>query len=376
MSALTLLDVRRRRSSGRASFWIVLLLVIAVVNGVFAALYFKRVRQPAEEYQSVARQAILNITHLNQPVTNVLDKSRYKDEDNDYIADPPKDPGKLIDPPTLYFSYIPEGRGDEEAKAWKPLVEHLAKATGRKVEYLALDSVDDELLALHDGKLHVAGLNTGGVAVAVNLCGFVPVAKIPGASGTGSHQLEILVPSSSSITRVEDLAGHELAMTSTDSSSGYRAPLVLLKEKGLIAGEHYSWRYSGGHDASIGGIAAGKFEAAAIANDMLARALAAGTIQPAKFRSIYKSESFPNAGLGYVYNLAPTLAAKVKAALLDFDAKGTALEAYGYFPSGAAKMNFLPVNYKEDWALVRSTDNGIGYQYKLRQPTTAPTTAP
>jgi phosphonate transport system substrate-binding protein len=367
----------RAARRGGASSLIMLLLVIAVVTAViFGVLYFKTIHQPSQEYQRTARESSLKITHLNQPVVNALDKMRFRDEDNDEVADPPADASKLIDPPTLTFSYIPDGKPEEEAKLWRPLVDHLAKATGKKVEYLPLMSVEEELLALGDGRLHVAGLNTGGVAIAVNLCGFVPVVKIPGASGTGAHQMEVIVPADSAIQRVEDLAGHELTLTSADSSSGYRAPLVLLKERGLIAGTDYTMRFSGSHDASIAGIAAKRFEAAAVASDMLARAIAAGAVKPAQYRSVYKSASFPNAGIGYVYNLAPALAAKVRQALLTFDAKGTDLAA-SYFPSaggGAAdKLGFLPVNYKEDWALLRSTDNGIGYKYTLGQQ--APATA-
>ena len=50
---------------------------------------------------------------------------------------------------------------------------------------------------------------------------------------------------------------------------------------------------------TIEGIAKGDYQAAAVAADMLERAEAAGVITKDKYRSIYKSESFPSACVMY-----------------------------------------------------------------------------
>ncbi len=101
----------------------------------------------------------------------------------------------------------------------------------------------------------------------------------------------------------------------------------------------------------------------AVANDVLKREVAAGTIKPAQFRSIYKSENFPTAAIGYAYNLKPELAAKIRAAILDFDWKGTGLEK----EFGASNQTrFVPVDYKNDWALVRRVDDSIGFPYQIK----------
>ncbi len=89
-------------------------------------------------------------------------------------------------------------------------------------------------------------------------------------------------------------------------------------------------------------------EAAAVAADMLSRIpVASGAIKPDQYRTIFISESFPTAGLGYVYNLKPELAQKIRDALLSFDFKGTSLEEEF---SSAKQTKFAPVNYKEDWS--------------------------
>jgi phosphonate transport system substrate-binding protein len=95
---------------------------------------------------------------------------------------------------------------------------------------------------------------------------------------------------------------------------------------------------------------------------MVSREIEAGKIKPDQYRVIYTSESFPTAGLGYVYNLQPELAAKIKGALLSYDWKGSPLEEIF---SGAKQTTFVPVNYKNDWSLIRRIDNEMGIQQKI-----------
>src|SRR5262249_27182026 len=111
-------------------------------------------------------------------------------------------------------------------------------------------------------------------------------------------------------------------------------------------------------------IAAKQYQAAAVASDVLQRDLGRGMIKEGDFRSIYKSDSFPTAGLGYVYNLKPELAAKIKDAILHFDWKGTSLEKQ--FTESTGQSKFVPVNYNDDWSLVRKIDNEIGYAHEVK----------
>ena len=57
--------------------------------------------------------------------------------------------------------------------------------------------------------------------------------------------------------------------------------------------------------------------------------------------------------LGYAYNLKPELAAKIKEAMMSFHTKGTPLET-AFTDGGDGKL--VPVNYKNDWALIRRID--------------------
>ena len=110
-----------------------------------------------------------------------------------------------------------------------------------------------------------------------------------------------------------------------------------------------------GHEDSIKRVAAKEFEVAPVASDILARMVEKGEVDPAAVVSIYKSERFPPATIGNVYNLAPELRDGIRETLLGFDWKGTGLEK----EFGPETTKFVPVNYKDDWANTRRIDQVI-----------------
>lgn len=346
-----------------SAFLLVLLALIVTAAVVSITVWVSVVRNPSQAYLGERQQQFIQLTGLATPVTNKLDP-RYVDADGDLVADAPTDPAKLIDPPTLRFSYVTVDDATEFKAAFADLLAFLSKETGRPVEYVEFNSTEEQLRALRDGQLHVAGFNTGGVPIAVDAAGFVPVSILAGDELKGFYKMQIIVPADSRIARLEDLRGRELALTDASSNSGYKAPLVILKEAGLTPGIDYGIRYSGGQDASIDGIANRQYHAAAVASDVLKRAIGADRIHTNQFKVIHESGDFPSAALGYAHNLKPELAAKVRGALLKFDWKGTSLEKY--FAS-AGQSHFAPADYKKDWELVRKIDDQIGYAHVIRE---------
>ena len=360
----------RRRTSPLVLF----LAIVLPVAAIGAVLWMVWIKIPKQQNQAMNEELVLRTVGLATPVNNRLDP-RFSDADGDLVADTPADPAQQIDPNPLVFSYVAVEDPSGYRESFKEFMYHLSKVTGRRVEYLMATSTEEQLIALRDGKLHVTGINTGSVPMAVNVAGFVPVAKLAGEAGA-AYQMEIIVPADSYVKKPEELTGKELALTDAGSNSGFKAPLVLLRSHySLSPGRDFGIRYTGGHMESIRGIAAKQYAAAAVANDMLSRAAAAGEIQSAQYRSIFKSESFPTAGFGYVCNLKPELAAKVREALSSFAWQGTGVERE--FAS-AQYTKLMAANYKDDWALVRRIDDEIGTAHKLPTslPSTQPTTAP
>jgi phosphonate transport system substrate-binding protein len=297
------------------------------------------------------------IAAAQQRLTEGLD-AKFADADKDLVADPPKDAAALVDPETLVFSYIATDRPRTAPATWKPLMDRIAEATGKKVVYLAgAKDADDQIKALQEGRLHVTGFNTGNVPGAVNQAGFVPFCVMAAADGSYSYEMEIIVPADSPIKSPADLKGHTMTFTDLGSNSGFKAPLALLRNNfHLEPGIDFDVNVSFRHEASIEGIAKKKFEAASVANEVLKRALSEGLIRESDYRSIYQSEGFPPAAIGYVHNLKPELAQKIRNAVLGFDWKGTPLEKT-YGPAG--KVKFVPIAYKDQWSFVREIDDEI-----------------
>lgn len=298
------------------------------------------------------------------PLSSQALDTRFTDADGDLIADAPTDPKDWLDPSTLVFSYTPVEDPAVYAEVWKEFIDHLAKETGKKVQFFPVQSNAAQLEAMRAGRLHVAGFNTGSNPLAVNCAGFVPFAMMASNDDRYGYEMEILTYPGSGIEKVEDIKGKKLAFTSETSNSGYKAPSALLKQEfKMEAGTDFEPVFSGKHDNSILGVANKDYPAAAIANSVLSRMLEREVVKSEQLVSIYKSQSFPTTGYGYVYNLKPELAEKVKEAFFNFNWEGTGL-AKEFNPVEPPQEKFMPISYKEHWQVVRDIDAAMNVSYE------------
>jgi phosphonate transport system substrate-binding protein len=336
---------RSKPSLGRDLLAISVLL--AAVAGGMAVWGYYAFLHPVERVKvpQLIRAGVINPSQLDKAFT---------DADGDLVADPPSDPAKQIDPEVLLFGLL----GEESEASWKQFLDHLSTTTGKKVKLVKAPAgalqVCDQIKA---GKLHILNVSTGSVPWVVNEAGFVPMCVMADAEGKFHYEMEILVPANSPIQSPKDLKGSTLGLTSFSSLSSFKAPMLMLwKDHHLMIGQDYQFLVFAGQEAAVEKVAEGSVPAVAVANDVLRRVVERKKIDRESFRSIYKSESYPPACFGYVYNLKPELAKKVREAFLNFDWKGTGLEA-AYKPANQAK--FVPISYKEDWKRVRELDQDI-----------------
>ncbi len=291
---------------------------------------------------------------------------RFTDANSDMVADTPTDPSKLTDPDTLIFAYTPVEDPAVYAKVWAEFLDHLAKVTGKKVQFFPVQSNAAQLEAMRAGRLHVAGFNTGSNPIAVACSGFVPFTMMASKTGEFGYEMEIITYPGSGITKVEDIRGKKMAFTSETSNSGYKAPSALLGSQfKLVAGKDYEPVFSGKHDNSILGVANKDYPAAAVANSVMKRMIARGVVKPEQIKSIYKSQTFPTTGYGYVYNLKPELAEKIKEAFRTFNWEGTAL-LKEFRTSEPPQEAFIPITFKENWNVIRQVDETMGVSYACK----------
>lgn len=290
--------------------------------------------------------------------------ARFCDADGDLIADIPTDPGQHIDPSTLIFAYTPVEDPAVYREAWADFLKHLEKTTGKKAVFFPVQSNAAQIEAMRSGRLHIAGFNTGSNPLAVNCAGFRPFTIMAAKDGSFGYEMEIITYPGSGIEKVEDIKGKSMAFTSQTSNSGFKAPSALLKsEYGMVAGKDFEPAFSGKHDNSILGVANKDYPAAAIANSVMARMIERKVIRPDQVKSVYKSQTFPTTGYGVVYNLKPELQAKIKEAFFTFPWEGSSLQKE-FEKSGEGQ--FLEMNYKEFWDVIRKIDAANGVKYTCK----------
>lgn len=291
---------------------------------------------------------------------------RFTDADGDLVADTPSDPKDWVDPKVLIFAYTPVEDPAVYAKVWEGFLRHMEEVTGKKVQFFPVQSNAAQIEAMRAGRLHVAGFNTGSNPLAVNCAGFVPFTMMASKDGAFGYEMEIITYPGSGIERIEDIKGRTLAFTAPTSNSGYKAPSALLEaEYGLVAERDFKPVFSGKHDNSILGVANKDYDAAAIANSVLNRMIARGVVKPEQLVSLYKSQTFPTTGYGYVYNLRPELQEKIKEAFFSFPWEGSAL-LQEFQASEPPQEAFIPITYREYWEVIRRIDEAMKVSYDCK----------
>lgn len=292
--------------------------------------------------------------------------ARYTDADGDMVADIPTDPSQLVDPDTLVFAYTPVEDPAVYANVWKGFLDHLAQVTGKKVQFFPVQENAAQIEAMRAGRLHVSGFNTGGNPLAVACAGFRPFAMMASKEGAFGYEMEIITYPGSGIEKIEDVKGKKLAFTSETSNSGFKAPSAILKaEYNMTPGTDFEPVFSGKHDNSILGVANKDYPAAAVANSVLNRMVARDVVKKDQIVSVYKSQTFPTTGYGVAYNLKPELQEKIKEAFFSYNWEGSEL-LKEFQSSEPPQEAFIPITFKEQWAVIRQIDaaNGVSYECK------------
>ncbi len=287
---------------------------------------------------------------------------QYCDRNRDLVADLPLDPADWSNPDTIIFSYTPVEDPAIYAKVWDGFIEHMSDITGKKVVFFPVQSYAAQYEAMRSGRLHIAGVNTGGNPVAVSCAGLVPFAMMASKDGSYGYEMEIIVPAGSDIKSPSDIKGRTLAFTSPTSNSGNKAPSALLKsEFSLVKDVDFKTVFSGKHDNSVLGIANKDYEVAAIANSVMNRMFDRKVVERSQISTIYKSATFPTTGYGHAHNLHHEIVAKVKQAFFTFKWEGSDLQK-----EFKKEGRFVSIHHKSDWDVIRKIDtaNGITYDCK------------
>lgn len=283
--------------------------------------------------------------------------ANYCDENNDLVADPPKDPKRFKNPSTLVFTYTPVEDPAVYENIFKPFTDYLGKCTGKRVVFYQVQSNAAEIEAMRSGRLHVGGFSTGPTNYAVNLAGAVPFAVKGNAKEWQGYNLIMIVKKDSPFQKMADLKGKKIAHVQPSSNSGNLAPRALFPAQGLTPDQDYKVLYSGKHDNSITGVGTGDYDAAPVASDVFKRMAARGQIKEDDYRIIWRSEMFPTSSFAYAHDLEPTLRDTMLKCFYDYRFPSEMQKAF----DGADR--FYPVTYQKNWAIVRKVAEGSGEKF-------------
>ncbi len=288
----------------------------------------------------------------------------YCDENRDLIADPPKDPAKLVSPDPLVFTYAPVEDPAVYEGAWSDFLKHLTKVTGKKTQYFGLQNYAAQIEAMRSGRLHISAYSTGSVVYAVNVAGGVPFAIMADPKGpSGYHLIVITQAKNDQIKTIADLKGKRVAHVSQTSSSGHQAPVYFFSRMGVVPGKDYQVVFTGKHDNSILGVVNGDYDAAAVADTVLERMVVRSVVKASDYKVIYTSPVFPTAGFLYPHNLDPKLVDKIKEAFFTFKFEGTSVGR-----EFKGRTGFLPLNYRKDWEFVVGILEANGVTFTKESP--------
>ncbi len=318
-----------------------------------AVVAYVAVRATQEQAAMKKGQDRLTAHHgLIQPADKHLAPA-YSDKKGRLVADPPSDPAELVDPETLALAHYEGDDDDEERVDWESFKAALAKATGKTVETQPYVNSADEIADVKAGKIQLVALHAADVPYLVNNAGFVPMAVLGTSDGANGNHLVIATGAKGKISSLTDLRGKQLTCTRPDSITGYRAAIAILaQDAGMRPNVDYDVHFSLGQKRSIRGLIDGQYTVAALSADKLRGMLDEGEISASDYRVIYESQVIPRLTFGYSHKLQPELAAKITAAALAFDNAGAAADE-----ASARPMRFFPLDYKQEFAFVRTIDN-------------------
>lgn len=270
----------------------------------------------------------------------------YCDESGSLTAELPADPAKWKNPGTLVFTYAPIEDPALYKDAFAGFMQFLEAKTGKNVMYYTVYSNSAQVEAMRAGRLHIAGFSTGATCFAVNLAGFVPIAVKGDEKALQGSRMIVVVKANSPLNSLADVKGQKVAHTSPSSNSGHLVPLALFPQEGVTPGKDYELVFAGRHDRAILGVNHGDYAAACVSSEVFRRMADDGRIKGADYKIIWRSGIFPTSSFGLAHDLHPDLARKIKEAFFEYRFPPEMQKNFG----GADR--FLPVTYKEDWAVV------------------------
>lgn len=217
----------------------------------------------------------------------------------------------------LRIGLIPSEDSQAMIESSQQVLDRLQTQLGMPVEPFVATDYNGIIEALRTGKLDVAYLGPFSYVLASSVANVEAFAvAVTKKTGQSSYKSLIVARKDSGIQSLADLKGHTFAFVDPSSASGHLFPKAGLQQAGFDPATLFSRvLFSGSHDASILAVANKKVDAAAVADRILASAIAKGLVKQDDFQVVWTSRPIPESPMVWRKNLDPALKEKIAAAL-------------------------------------------------------------
>ena len=227
----------------------------------------------------------------------------------------------------LKLAVIPVAGSSSMEAMWRPVAKHLEQDLGIKVNLKFVGDYAAVITGMQYKHIDIAYFGPESyVQAATRAKAQALVTELNDKGVPGYHSI-IISKKSSNLTSLESLKGKTWAFTDPNSTSGTLVPSVYLKKQGIDQQKYFSKViYSGGHEASILSVKAGRLDAAATNDLDFQKGLGKGWKED-DFNVIWTSELIVGAAIAAHGDLPQDLKDKIQQSLLALNDKKELLKA-------------------------------------------------
>lgn len=218
---------------------------------------------------------------------------------------------EMVRPETepLRIAMIPVEDADttmEQAAQW---IEHMTTCLDMPVELVVATDYTAVIEAMKYGHADVGKFGAFSYVLATQEAEVEAISKAVRPDGEPTYHACIIALADSGITSLEDLNGKTIAFTDPASTSGYLAPITVLKENGIELGETF---FAGSIPAVIEAVKAGQVNAGACAYEPgYRKAIGEGVITEEEVPTIWISDPIPSSPIAVQKSMDPALKVRV-----------------------------------------------------------------
>ena len=213
---------------------------------------------------------------------------------------------------------MPDENAATIIKKNRPLKEYLEEKLGKKVELIVTTDYSSMIEAMRHGRLDLAYFGPLSYVLAKQKSDIEPFAAIR-QHGKTTYQAVIIANKSAGITKLEDIAGKDVAFGDKASTSSHLIPKSMLAEKNLYAGKDYKEHFVGAHDAVAMSVQNGHAQAGGLSKPIFETLVQRGLVKPDKVAVIAESKPFPQYPWTMRSSLNPELRQKIRVAFLEIN---------------------------------------------------------